>query len=80
MKDALSIDEDFVLWALLHQTTDAMIKLRQLQLDRYHISSRQVYFPRNRRFLQIYGGMASFFLIRRDNAYSALFNQAHPDS
>ena len=39
MKESLYADEDYVLWALLNQATDAMHKARQKELDQYGVSS-----------------------------------------
>jgi len=42
MKNRLSVDEDYNLWVLLHQTTDAVLRARQKELDQYSISFIEV--------------------------------------
>jgi len=39
MRDSLSIDEDFKLWALLGQAADVVLRARQKELNRYGISA-----------------------------------------
>jgi DNA-binding MarR family transcriptional regulator len=41
MKDFPSVDEDYKLWVLLNQATDAALRARQKELDRYGISVAQ---------------------------------------
>ncbi len=42
MKNLLSVDEDYNLWVLLHQTTDAALRARQKELDQSGISVIEV--------------------------------------
>ena len=42
MKNRLSVDGDYNLWILLHQTTDAALRARQKELDQYSISVIEV--------------------------------------
>jgi len=38
MKNISSVDKDYNLWVLLHQTTDAALRARQKELDQFDIS------------------------------------------
>ena len=42
MKNLSSVDEDYSLWMLLHQTTDAVAKARQKELNQSGISFIEV--------------------------------------
>ena len=42
MKNLSSVDEDYNLWVLLHQTTDAALRARQKELDQFDISVIEV--------------------------------------
>jgi len=42
MKNQLSVDKDYNLWVLLHQTTDAALRARQKELDQFDISVIEV--------------------------------------
>jgi len=42
MKNLLSVDEDYNLWVLLYQTTDAVLRARQKELNQYSISVIEV--------------------------------------
>jgi DNA-binding MarR family transcriptional regulator len=42
MKNISPVDEDYNLWVLLHQTTDAVIRARQKELDQFGISFIEV--------------------------------------
>jgi DNA-binding MarR family transcriptional regulator len=42
MKNRLSVDGDYNLWVLLHQTTDAALRARQKELDQFDISVIEV--------------------------------------
>jgi len=42
MKNISPVDEDYNLWVLLHQTTDAVLRARQKELDRFGISFIEV--------------------------------------
>jgi DNA-binding MarR family transcriptional regulator len=41
MKDFQSVDEDYELWVLLNQATDAMLRAREQELGRYGISAAE---------------------------------------
>jgi len=42
MKNISPVDEDYNLWVLLHQTTDAVLRARQKELDQFGISVIEV--------------------------------------
>jgi DNA-binding MarR family transcriptional regulator len=42
MKNISPMDEDYNLWVLLHQTTDAVLRARQKELDQFGISVIEV--------------------------------------
>ena len=42
MKNNSSVDKDYSLWVLLHQTTDAALRARQKELDQFDISVIEV--------------------------------------
>jgi len=42
MKNISPVDEDYNLWILLHQTTDAVLRARQKELDQFDISVIEV--------------------------------------